>query len=203
MSKRTNRRGFLRDSLLIGAGAAGGTLAPQLLRCVLPSVAEAATPNDAKSDGAEARLRELGIKLPTPPKPVAVYVPTVRVGNILYASGHGPRAADGKLVQGKVGGELTLEQGYAAARLVGLNMLASVRDTVGSLDKVVRLVKVLGMVNCTPDFTKQPQVINGFSELMVQVFGEKNGKAARSAVGMASLPSNIPVEIEAIFQIRS
>ncbi len=105
--------------------------------------------------------------------------------------------------QGKVGGELTLEQGYAAARLVGLNVLASVRNTVESLDKVVRLVKVLGMVNCTRDFTKQPQVINGFSELMVQVFGETNGKAARSAVGMASLPSNIPVEIEAIFQVRS
>ncbi len=203
MSKCTSRRGFLRDSLLIGAGVAGGALAPQLLRCVLPSVAEAATPNDAKSDGAEARLRELGIKLPTPPKPVAVYVPAVRVGNTLYTSGHGPRAADGKLVQGKVGGELTLEQGYAAARLVGLNLLASVRNTVGSLDKVVRLVKVLGMVNCTRDFTKQPQVINGFSELMVQVFGERNGKAARSAVGMASLPSNIPVEIEAIFQVRS
>ena len=130
-------------------------------------------------------------------------MPAVRVGNTLYASGHGPRAADGKLVQGKVGGELTLEQGYAAARLVGLNMLASVRDTLESLDKVVRLVKVLGMVNCTPEFTKQPQVINGFSELMVQVFGERNGKAARSAVGMASLPGNIPVEIEAIFEVRS
>ena len=203
MSKRTNRRGFLRDSLLIGAGAAGGGLAPQLLRSVLPSDAKAAVPNGAESDGAEARLRELGIKLPTPPKPVAVYVPAVRVGNTLYASGHGPRAADGKLVQGKVGGELTLEQGYAAARLVGLNMLASVRNTLGSLDKVVRLVKVLGMVNCTRDFTKQPQVINGFSELMVQVFGETNGKAARSAVGVVSLPSNITGEIEAIFQIRS
>ncbi len=203
MSKRTNRRGFLRDSLLIVGGAAGGAVAPQLLRCVLPSDAEAAMPNDTTSASAEARLRELGIKLPTPPKPVAVYVPAVRVGNTLYASGHGPRAADGKLVQGKVGGDLTLEEGYAAARLVGLNMLASVRNTVGSLDKVVRLVKVLGMVNCTGDFTKQPQVINGFSELMVQVFGETNGKAARSAVGVGSLPSNIPVEIEAIFQIRS
>lgn len=203
MSKRKNRRGFLCDSLLIGAGAAGGALAPQFLRCMLSSDAEAAMPNDAKSDGAETRLRELGIKLPTPPKPVAVYVPAVRVGNTLYASGHGPRAADGKLVQGKVGRELTLEQGYAAARLVGLNMLASVRNTVESLDKVVRLVKVLGMVNCTRDFTKQPQVINGFSELMVQVFGDTNGKAARSAVGVASLPSNIPVEIEAIFQVRS
>ncbi len=198
MSSSTNRRGFLRDSLLIGAGAAGGALAPLLLRSLEPAQADAAV----QSSGAEARLRELGIKLPAAPKPVAVYVPAVRVGNTLYASGHGPRGADGKQIHGKVGGELSLEEGYAAARAVGLNMLASVRATLGSLDKVVRLVKVLGMVNCTSDFTKQPQVINGFSELMVQVFGEKNGKGARSAVGMGSLPSNIPVEIEAIFHVR-
>ena len=102
----------------------------------------------------------------------------------------------------KWGSQLTLKQGYAAARLTGLNVLSTVRSTLGSLDKVVRLVKVLGMVNCTPEFTKQPQVINGFSELMVQVFGEHSGKAARSAVGMGALPSNIPVEIEAIFEVR-
>ena len=98
--------------------------------------------------------------------------------------------------------DLTLEQGKEAARIVGLNVLSSVRNTLGSLDKVVRLVKVLGMVNCTPDFTQQPQVINGFSELMVQVFGEKAGKGARSAVGMNALPNNIAVEIEAIFEVR-
>jgi enamine deaminase RidA (YjgF/YER057c/UK114 family) len=151
---------------------------------------------------AERRLRELGIELPPAPKPVAVYVPAVPVGNTLYTSGHGPRQADGKLVRGKVGDELTLKQGYDAARLVGLNVLSTVRDTLDSLDKVVRLVKVLGMVNCTSDFTEQPQVINGFSELMVEVFGETAGKGARSAVGVASLPSNIPVEIEAIFEVR-
>jgi enamine deaminase RidA (YjgF/YER057c/UK114 family) len=157
---------------------------------------------EAQPSGAEQRLRELGIELPPPPKPVAVYVPAVRSGNTLYASGHGPRKPDGKLITGKVGADLTLEQGYAAARQVGLNMLSSLRATLGSLDRVVRLVKVLGMVNCTPDFTKQPQVINGFSELMVEVFGKKNGKGARSAVGMGSLPSNIAVEIEAIFEVR-
>ena len=121
---------------------------------------------------------------------------------MLYASGHGPRKADGTLIQGKVGNELNLKEGYAAARLVGLNVLSTVRATLGSLNEVVQLVKVLGMVNSTPDFTKHPQVINGFSELMVQVFGEKAGKGARSAVGMGSLPSGIAVEIEAIFQVR-
>jgi enamine deaminase RidA (YjgF/YER057c/UK114 family) len=121
---------------------------------------------------------------------------------MLYASGHGPRQSDGTLIQGKVGRELSLEQGYAAARLVGLNVLSSVRSTLGSLDPVVRLVKVLGMVNCTPEFTQHPQVINGFSELMVEVFGEQAGKGARSAVGMSSLPSDIAVEIEAIFEVR-
>ena len=157
---------------------------------------------EAQPSGAEQRLRELGIKLPPPPKPVAVYVPAVRSGKMLYASGHGPSKPGGKSITGKVGADLTLEQGYAAAQQVGLNMLSSVRATLGSLDQVVRLVKVLGMVNCTPDFTKQPQVINGFSELMVAVFGGKNGKGARSAVGMGSLPSNIAVEIEAIFEVR-
>ena len=107
------------------------------------------------------------------------------------------------MIQGKVGSDLSLEQGYAAARVVGLNVLSTVRSTLGSLDKVVRLVKVLGMVNCTSEFAQQPQVINGFSELVVEVFGEQSGKGARSAVGMGSLPSNIPVEIEAIFQVRS
>jgi len=154
-------------------------------------------------DGAEARLKKLGIELPPAPKPVAVYFPAVVSGGMLYASGHGPRTAGGKLVTGRVGSDLTLAEGKAAARLVGLQMLATIRHTLGSLDRVVRLVKTLGMVNSTPDFTRQPQVINGFSELMTDVFGPTMGKGARSAVGMGSLPSNIPVEIEAIFEVRS
>ena len=201
MSKTTesNRRRFLRDSLLLTTGAVGGILSPAVMRAIGGRPAVAAAQN---SDSAEQRLRKLGIKLPPAPKPVAVYVPAVRVGNTLYTSGHGPRRADGTSFVGKVGSDVTLEQGYQAARQVGLNVLSTVRNTLGSLDKVVRLVKVLGMVNCTADFTQQPQVINGFSELMVEVFGEQSGKGARSAVGMGSLPSNIAVEIEAIFEVR-
>lgn len=201
MQKQPSRRTFLRDGILVGVGATAGALLPAALR-VLPPPATAVAEEKNASGSAEKRLRALGIKLPPPPKPVAVYVPAVRVGNTLYASGHGPRRLDGTLVQGKVGKELTLKQGYEAARVVGLNVLSTVRHTMGSLDKVVRLVKVLGMVNCTPDFVKQPQVINGFSELMVQVFGAEAGKGARSAVGMSALPSNIAVEIEAIFEVR-
>ncbi len=200
MNLQSDRRTFLRDGFLIGVGASAGALLPAAVRIFTPQPAFA---QDTTATGsAEKRLRELKIELPPPPKPVAVYVPAVRVGDTLYASGHGPRRLDGTSVQGKVGDDLTLEQGYEAARIVGLNVLSSVRDTLGSLDKVVRLVKVLGMVNCTPDFAQQPQVINGFSELMVQVFGEEAGKGARSAVGMNALPSNIAVEIEAIFEVR-
>ena len=197
-----NRRRFLRDTFLATAGVAGGALLTTSARWFADAPSNQVFALEVQSSGAEQRLRKLGIELPPPPKPVAVYVPAVRSGNTLYASGHGPRKPDGKSITGKVGADLTLEQGYAAARQVGLNVLSSVRATLGSLDQVVRLVKVLGMVNCTPDFTKQPQVINGFSELMVEVFGEKNGKGARSAVGMGSLPSNIAVEIEAIFEVR-
>ena len=200
MKRQTNRRTFLRDGILIGAGASAGLLLPAAVREFTAQSAIAQENGPAPS--AETRLRELGIELPPAPKPVAVYVPAVRAGNTLYASGHGPRRLDGSLVQGKVGKDLTLEQGYEAARIVGLNVLSSVRNALGSLDKVARLVKVLGMVNCTPDFTQQPQVINGFSELMVQAFGEDAGKGARSAVGMAALPSNIAVEIEAIYEVR-
>jgi enamine deaminase RidA (YjgF/YER057c/UK114 family) len=127
----------------------------------------------------------------------------VKVGSLLFVSGHGPAAGpDGKSYAGKVGRDLTLEEGRAAARLVGLNVLASVRSTLGSLDRVARVVKVLGMVNATEDFTQQPQVVNGFSDLMVEIFGEERGKGARSAVGMGSLPNNIPVEVEAIFEVE-
>jgi enamine deaminase RidA (YjgF/YER057c/UK114 family) len=151
---------------------------------------------------AEARLKELNITLPAPGRPMARYKMAVRVGNVLYVSGHGPaKITDSTPVYGRVGADLTLDQGKESARAVGLAILSTVRDQLGSLDKVVRLVKTLGMVNCTPDFKEQPQVINGFSELMAQVFGEDAGVGARSAVGMGSLPTNIAVEIEAIFEV--
>jgi enamine deaminase RidA (YjgF/YER057c/UK114 family) len=150
----------------------------------------------------EARLKELQITLPPAPKPVAKYKPAVQVGNVLYVSGHGPARVDGNSpVAGRLGDDLTLEQGKEAARLVGLAILSTVRNTLGSLDRVKRLVKTLGMVNATADFKDQPQVINGFSELMAEVFGDDAGVGARSAVGMGSLPANIPVEVECIFEV--
>ncbi len=149
----------------------------------------------------ETRIQELHLTLPSAPKPVAKYKTAVLVGNILYVSGHGPLKADGKMIQGRVGADLTLEQGKEAARVVGLAILSTVRHTIGSLDKVKRLVKTLGMVNSTAEFKDHPQVINGFSELMADVFGEEAGVGARSAVGMGSLPGNIPVEVECIFEV--
>jgi enamine deaminase RidA (YjgF/YER057c/UK114 family) len=151
----------------------------------------------------ETRVQELHLTLPPAPKPVAKYKTAVLVGNMLYVSGHGPFKADGKsMVTGRVGADLTLDQGKEAARLVGLSILSTVRATLGSLDKVKRLVKTLGMVNCPADFKDQPQVINGFSELMAEVFGEDGGVGARSAVGMGSLPGNIAVEIECQFEVN-
>jgi enamine deaminase RidA (YjgF/YER057c/UK114 family) len=151
---------------------------------------------------AETRLQEMKIQLPPAPKPVAKYKTAVQAGNMLYVSGHGPAKLDAKSpVAGRVGADLTTEQGKEAARLVGLNILSTVRTTLGSLDKVKRLIKTLGMVNSTPEFKDHPQVINGFSELMAQVFGDDAGVGARSAVGMGSLPANIPVEIECIFEV--
>ena len=150
---------------------------------------------------AEQRLEELNIQLPDAPQPMAIYRPAVQVGNLLFVSGHGPNRADGTQITGRVGVELTAEEAKEAARVTGLAILSTVRNTLGSLDRVVRVVKVLGMVNATPDFTEQPQVINGFSELMMEVFGDP-GKGARSAVGMGSLPGNIPVEVEAIFEVE-
>ena len=149
----------------------------------------------------ETRIQELHLTLPAPPKPVAKYKTAVLVGNMLYVSGHGPIKPDGKLILGRVGSDLTAEQGKDAARVVGLAILATVRNTLGSLDKVKRLVKTFGMVNCTDDFKDQPQVINGFSELMADVFGEDAGVGARSAIGTNSLPGNISVEIECIFEV--
>jgi len=151
--------------------------------------------------GADARIQELHLVLPPPPKPVAVYRPAVQVGNMLYISGHGPLKPDGTMFTGRVGADMTLDQGKQAARQVGLAILSTVRNTLGTLDKVKRLVKTLGMVNCTDDFKDQPQVINGFSELMADVFGKDAGIGARSAVGMNALPGNIAVEIECIIEV--
>lgn len=150
---------------------------------------------------AENRLQELGIELPPPPAPVGVYRAVVVMDHLAYVSGHGPLKADRTLIQGRVGDELTLEQGKAAARQVGLAILASLRRELGSLDRVKRVIKVLGMVNCTPDFREHPQVINGCSELFRDVFGPELGVGARSAVGVGSLPAHIAVEIEAVFEI--
>ncbi|MFQ5828302.1 MAG: RidA family protein [Candidatus Methylomirabilia bacterium] len=151
--------------------------------------------------GAEARLKELGITLPEPSKPIANYVRAVRVGNLLFLAGHGPQRGGQALTRGKLGKDLSVEEGYQVARQVGVNLLASARDALASLDKVKRVVKVLGMVASADGFGDQPKVINGFSDLMVEVFGEA-GRHARSAVGMAELPMGIPVEIEMILEVE-
>ena len=150
---------------------------------------------------AEKRLKELGIDLGSVSAPIANYVNAVRTGNLLYLAGKGPRpGSDGKRPRGKVGREYTVEQAYQHARSVGLDLLAVMRQELGSLDKVKRVVKVLGMVNAVPEFEDQPKVINGCSDLFVEVLGDK-GKHARSAVGMGSLPMQIPVEIEVIVEV--
>ncbi len=149
----------------------------------------------------EQRFAALSLELPPAPKPVAVYRPVVVVQGIAYVSGHGPVCLDGSLIRGRVGSDLTLEEGHAAARQVGLALLATVRAHFGSLDKIKRVVKVLGMVNSAADFLDHPKVINGCSELFAQVFGEEDGIGARSAVGMGPLPGNIAVEIEVIFEL--
>lgn len=149
----------------------------------------------------EAKLKTLGIELPQAASPVANYVNAVRTGNLVFLAGKGPNKADGEYITGKVGQDLTVEQGYDAARLTAITQLAVLKAELGNLNKVKRIVKVTGMVNCTSDFTDQPEVINGFSDLMVEVFGEK-GKHARAAVGMGSLPRNIAVEIEAVVEVE-
>jgi len=150
---------------------------------------------------AETKLKEKGIVLTTPSNPVANYVNVVRVGNLLYLAGKGPLKTDNKYITGKVGKDLTIEQGYEAARLTAISHLADLKKELGSLNKVKRIVKVLGMVNCTEDFYDQPKVINGYSDLMVEIFGEK-GKHARSAVGMYALPFNMALEIEVIVEVE-
>ncbi|HSG71301.1 MAG TPA: RidA family protein [Planctomycetaceae bacterium] len=149
---------------------------------------------------ADAKLAELGIELPPAPKPAGVYNPLVQTGNLIFVSGHGPLKSDGSMITGKVGSDLSEAEGKAAARQTGLALLATIKNQLGSLDKVKRIIKVLGMVNATPDFGSHPSVINGCSELFVELWGE-NGRAARSAVGMGSLPGNISVEIELIAEL--
>jgi enamine deaminase RidA (YjgF/YER057c/UK114 family) len=148
--------------------------------------------------GANERLKELGIVLPEPARPIATYVRYVQTGNLLFISGTGPGP---EIPKGKLGANLTLDDGYTAARSVGLSILATAQDALGDLDRIKRLVKLLGMVNSTPDFVDHPQVINGCSELFVEVFGE-SGYGSRSAVGFVSLPTGIPVEIECTFEVE-
>ena len=149
----------------------------------------------------EERLKQLGIELPKPRSPVGSYVPSVRSGKLLFVSGLGPDPTDGKPWSGKVGADYTIEEGARAARAVGLAVLARVRNEIGSLDNVARLVKVLGFVSSAPGFGRQPAVMNGFSDLMVEVFGDA-GRHARSAIGVNELPNNIPVEVETVFELK-
>jgi enamine deaminase RidA (YjgF/YER057c/UK114 family) len=171
-----------------------------LVSCASPNNQTSESVNPETWD-AESKITELGIVLPEPSSPVANYVNVVRTGNLLFLSGKGPDLPEGGYVAGKVGQDLTIEEGREAARLVAISQLAVLKAELGDLNKVKRIVKVLGMVNCSPEFTEQPQVINGFSDLMVEVFGEK-GKHARSAVGMNALPSNIAVEVELIVEVE-
>ena len=150
---------------------------------------------------AEAKLAELKLELPPAPKPMGVYKPVVVVGNLVYVSGHGPLKPDLSLIKGRVGADLSLEEGKAAARQVGLAILASLRAHFGSLDRIKRVIKTLGMVNSAPDFLEHPKVINGCSELFAEIWGSDHGVGARSAVGMGPLPGNIAVEIEVIFEL--
>jgi len=150
---------------------------------------------------AEERFLKLGLSLPPAPSPLGVYKPCLVDGKYLYLSGHGTVKDNGEMIIGRIGKDLDMEQGKLAARQVGLAMLATIRSHIGSLNSVKRVIKVFGMVNCTPEFEKHPYVINGCSELFRDIWGESNGVGVRSAVGLGSLPDNIPVEIEAIFEL--
>lgn len=149
----------------------------------------------------EEKIKALGLELPPPPPSGGIYHPVVISGSHLYVSGQGPLKSDAQLIKGKVGTDLSLEEGQVAARQVALTMLSTIKAQIGDLGKIKRLIKTLGMVNCHPEFEQHPQTINGFSQLMVDVFGEENGRGARSAVGM-SLPGNIAVEVECIFELH-
>lgn len=156
-----------------------------------------------KQVSAEQNFAQLGLTLPPAPTPLGVYKPCLIDGKYLYVSGHGTVQNDGSLIIGRVGKDLDAEAGKRAALQVGLTILATIKKQLGSFDKIKRVIKVLGMVNATPDFEKHPYVINGCSELFAKVWGEENGVGVRSAVGMGSLPDNIPVEIEALFELEA
>jgi enamine deaminase RidA (YjgF/YER057c/UK114 family) len=151
----------------------------------------------------DQRFEQLNLTLPPPPTPLGVYKPFLIVGNMAYVSGHGTVKEDKSLIIGRIGDDMTPEEGKLAARQVGLAILATLKANLGTLNKIKRVVKVLGMVNCVPEFEQHPFVINGCSELFAQVWGEENGIGVRSAVGMGSLPDNIPVEIEGMFELAS
>ena len=195
MTSVFNRRLFLERVALLAGGAAGGILGA--------SVLGSAGAQDKPAHNAEEKLRELKLELPVIPKnPALLIVPCVRAGDMLYVSGHVPVGPDGKNIVGRLGGDMDVKQGQEAARNVALRVLSVVRGELGSLDRVVRVVKTLGMVACTPEFTQTPAVVNGFSEVFVQLFGDAAGKGARSAVGMAALPGGVPVEVEIILQVK-
>ena len=151
----------------------------------------------------DQQLEQLNLRLPPPPTPLGVYKPFLQVGPLVYVSGHGTVKEDRSLIIGKVGVDLNAEEAKLAAQQVGLAILATLKQNLGSLNKIKRVIKVLGMVNATPDFERHPFVINGCSELFAKIWGEDNGVGVRSAVGMGSLPDNIPVEIEAVFELHS
>ena len=150
----------------------------------------------------EEKIKAMGLELPPAPPLGGIYHPVVITGNTLYVSGQGPVQSNSELIKGKVGRDLTVEEGQVAARQVGLTMLSTIMAQIGDLDKIKRVIKTLGMVNCYPEFEEHPQTMNGFSQFFVDVFGEENGKGARSAVGM-SLPGNIAVEVECIFELKA
>lgn len=159
------------------------------------------TSSSASTGDVEQRLKDMNIVLKTPAPPTANFVKTVRIGNLVFTSGHGPDKPEGGVVTGKLGSDLTVEQGAEAAKLTGIALLSSLKAEIGDLNKVKRVVKVLGMVNSEPSFSQQPKVMNGFSDFIVAVFGDK-GKHARSAVGMAALPNNMALEIEMIVEVE-
>lgn len=172
-----------------------------ILYLIATGLAGAQAPSQGNDFDPEARLKELGIVLPAAPEPVANYVNGVRTGNLIYLAGKGPKRADGSEITGKLGDNVSIEEGYEGARLTAINQIAVLKEMLGDLRKVKRVVKVLGMVNSDPEFVDQPAVINGFSDLIVEVFGER-GRHARAAVGMASLPRGQAVEIEMIVEVE-
>lgn len=189
-----DRRRFLERFTLVAGGVAGGFFL---------ATGPGSHAQEKPMHNAEQKLKDLKLELPViPPSPTSLIVGCVRVGELLFLSGQVPVGPDGKLIVGRLGADMDVKQGQEAARNVGLRSLSVIRTELGSLDRVVRVVKALGMVNCTPEFTQTPAVVNGFSELFIQVFGEAAGKAARSAVGMAALPSGVPVEVEVILQVK-